>query len=96
LIEEFLLPQRKLGVDPVLQSADPGACLDDGNQTIAVLAGFSTVVLAGLASGALVALLLTVGWFGYEYCYSHVDAAGVPTSIATTAAAGTIVHKNHH
>ena len=61
-----------------------------------VVAGFLTVVLAGFASGALVALLLTVGWFGYEYCDSHVAAERVPASIATTEAAGTIVHKDHH
>ena len=96
MIEEFLLPQRKLGVDPSCNRLIRAHVWMMETRPIAVLAGFSTVVLAGLASGALVALFLTVGWFGYEYCYSHVDAAAVPTSIATTAAAGTIVHKNHH
>jgi hypothetical protein len=48
-------------------------------------APISEAALAGLASGALVALLLTVGWFHYEYCYAATGLADGPVTRATTA-----------
>jgi hypothetical protein len=46
----------------------------------------SEVVLAGVVSGTLLALLLTVGWFHYDYCYARTDAVEIPITLATTAA----------
>jgi len=60
-------------------------------------APISEAALAGLVSGSVVALLLTVGWFHYEYCYAAVaDAADDPVALVTTAAAQIVVKDSDH
>jgi hypothetical protein len=54
-------------------------------------APISEAALIGLASGALVALLLTVGWFHYEYWYARTPVADSP---ATTTLATMIVRNS--
>jgi hypothetical protein len=48
-------------------------------------APISQAALTGLASGALLALLLTVGWFHHEYCYAATELVDGRMTLATTA-----------
>jgi hypothetical protein len=57
-------------------------------------APISEAALAGLASGAVVALLLTVGWFHHEYCYVGADAVDDPVALAATVAAKMVVRNS--
>jgi hypothetical protein len=59
-------------------------------------APISEAALAGLASGALVALLLTVGWFHYEYCYATNDLVDGRITLATTPVARMVVPNRDH